>query len=72
MNIMRDKDIMDYNKYTNHFVVCSGFDTLVQMMFKDKFLHVDLHPGNLMLQQGSLQKFKLTKDACLDSVYSNQ
>lgn len=64
MNRMTSNNTLsEQNKYTNHFVVTSGFDTLVQMMFRDKFLHVDLHPGNLMLQMGSLQKFQLTLDA---------
>jgi len=28
--------------------VAKGLDTLIQMIFIDSFMHVDLHPGNIL------------------------
>ena len=35
-----------------HFIVCRGEDIYLKMLLQDNLMHADLHPGNILVQEG--------------------
>jgi len=47
------QDAPPLSRLLSHFVVSRGEDVYLKMLLVDNLMHADLHPGNILLQEGA-------------------